>query len=149
MSRQKLSRKKNIRHPNFFQRHHKGIGVGLIFIGLIELIITGYLIFLPDPVISPIPLSFQGKRPALDDSSVIALKKMLSKYEISYDQIYTTKEGDYIIKLNPDGEVLLNQNAALEQNISSLQLVLARITMEGKRFSRLDFRFEKPVIVFK
>ena len=143
MSRQKLSRNKNIRHPNFFQRHHKGIGVGLIFIGLIELIITGYLIFLPDPVISPIPLSFQGKRPALDDSSVIALKKMLSKYEISYDQIYTTKEGDYIIKLNPDGEVLLNQNAA------SLQLVLARITMEGKRFSRLDFRFEKPVIVFK
>jgi hypothetical protein len=150
MSRLTQSRKKHIRHPNFLQRYKKAIGAFLIFIGIIELILTCYLMFfVPDPFISPIPDSFQGKRPILDDTTTQAIKKMLAKHSISYKQIYTTKEGDYLIKLNPEGEVLLTQNAALEQNISSLQLVLARITMEGKQFSRLDFRFEKPVIVFK
>lgn len=147
---QTRTRKKVVRHPNFFQRHQKGIGVVLIFIGFCELLFTGYLMFfVPDAIVLPIPNAFAGKRPEIDDNKTTNLKKLLSKYEISYDQIYTTKEGDFLIKLHPEGEVLLSQNGALEQNISSLQLVLARITMEGKQFSRLDFRFEKPVIVFK
>jgi hypothetical protein len=150
MSRLTNSRKKIIRHPNYFQRHHIGIGVGLIIFGLCELLVTSYLMFfVPDALVLPIPNAFQGKRPVLDDSSVTHLRKLLGKYNISYEQIYTMKEGGYLIKLKPEGEVLLAQNDTLEQNISSLQLVLARITMEGKQFSRLDFRFEKPVIVFK
>jgi IS1 family transposase len=150
MSRLTLSRKKHIRHPNFLQKNQKVIGFGLIFVGIGELILTCYLMFfIPDAFISPIPLSFQGKAPVMDDSTITALKKLLTKHEISYKQIYTTKEGDYLITLNPEGEVLVGKNATLEQHISSLQLVLARITMEGKQFSRLDFRFEKPVIVFK
>lgn len=150
MSHQNRTRKKHIRHPNFFQRHQKGIGVGLIVIGIGELMVTAYLMFfVPDAMILPIPTSFQGKRPAIDTNATANLKKLLTKHAIPYEQVYVTKDGDFLVKLQPEGEVLLSKNGALEQNISSLQLVLARITMEGKQFSRLDFRFEKPVIVFK
>lgn len=151
MSRLTLrTRKKTIRHPNFIQKHHKKIGSFLLIFGVLELILTCFLIFfIPDPFISPIPEAFTGKRPVLDDSVTIALRKILAKHEISYSQIYTTRDGDYLLALKPEGEVLLPKSADLEKEISSLQLILARITMEGKQFSRLDLRFEKPVIVFK
>lgn len=151
MSRISLrTRKKIIRHPNFLQRKKKIIGIILIGSGIIELIVTFCLIFfIPDPFISPIPESFAGKRPVINDDAAIQLKKVLTKHAISYDQIYKTAEGDYLIKLKPEGEVLLNKSSDIEQDISSLQLILARITMEGKQFSRLDLRFEKPVVVFK
>lgn len=150
MSRLTLSRKKHIRHPNFLQKHQKGIGISLIVFGIGELIITCYIMFfIPDPFVSPIPVSFTGKRPEIDDTNIQNIKKLLTKHDIYYDQVYMTKDGDYLIKMRSSGEVLFSKSIDIERNISSLQLVLARITMEGKQFSRLDFRFEKPVIVFK
>lgn len=47
-----------------------------------------------------------------------------------------------------NGEVILSLEKDIATQIASLQLTIANLTIEGKRFSRLDFRFDKPVISY-
>lgn len=48
-----------------------------------------------------------------------------------------------------DGKtIIISLNKDIEQQVSSLQLTIRELTMEGKEFHRLDFRYDKPVITF-
>lgn len=93
-------------------------------------------------VISPIPAF------SLDNTLLENLKTLLSKNNISFSQI-ASSDSAIIVWLVGGEEVILAPNASLEKQISSLQLILSRLTIEGKRFARLDFRFDKPVVSFK
>lgn len=75
------------------------------------------------------------------------LEKTLQDKKILYTGIYRSKEGFYIIKLQEGGEAWISPQKDIDTQISSLQFILSRLTMEGKQFSRLDLRFEKPVII--
>lgn len=55
----------------------------------------------------------------------------------------------YTIKLKDDSEIILSAKKDLIQQISSLQFILSRLTMEGKQFNKLDLQFDNPIIVFK
>ncbi len=46
-------------------------------------------------------------------------------------------------------QVVTGINTKPEDIVSSLQIILRRFTIEGKIISKIDFRFEKPVITFK
>jgi hypothetical protein len=49
-----------------------------------------------------------------------------------------------------DGQtVLFSSEKSIKTQVSSLQFILSRLTMEDRRFSQLDLRFDKPVIVFE
>ncbi len=77
------------------------------------------------------------------------LKTGLHKQNISYKSIEKGKDGNYIVKLKDGGEVTFSSQKDIMVQIASLQYILSHLTMEGKLFTRLDLRFEKPVIVLK
>jgi hypothetical protein len=98
-------------------------------------------------LISPIILSFTQDS-GNDDKYLAELEKNLQDKRISYSAINKLSNST-LIKLTNSGEVIISSQKDLSTQISSLQYLLARLTMEGKDFTRLDLRFDKPVIVFR
>jgi hypothetical protein len=85
-----------------------------------------------------------------DDENYRAnLEKALQEKKIDYTRIYNQKDGSCIIKLTDGSLVIISSQKDINREISSLQFILKRLTMEGKEFTKLDLRFEKPVITFK
>lgn len=94
--------------------------------------------------ISPLPVDSQ----ALQDKQVQKkeLAEKLKKQGISFVSIANFSNEAYDIHLRTGEEVIIASKKNIEVQIASLQVVLSQLTMEGKRFNRLDFRFDKPVI---
>lgn len=100
--------------------------------------------------VSPLPflkaVATGGSVNAEDTKQTI--ERELKKREIAYVSIDTTNSERYSIFLAEKREVLLAPQKDIASQIASLQVILIRLTMEGKQFSKLDLRFEKPVMVF-
>ena len=60
-----------------------------------------------------------------------------------------SEDDTYLVKLGEDQIVVFSAKKNLENQISSLQFILSRLTMEDREFSRLDLRFDKPIIVLE
>jgi len=52
------------------------------------------------------------------------------------------------VELRDGGELILSSKKDLENQLSSLQLILSRLTIEGKKLKKLDFRYDNPVVSF-
>lgn len=79
----------------------------------------------------------------IKSSQNINLEELLHKSNLQFSRI----EGNAIFLRN-NGVVYLDLGKNLPSQISSLQLILSRLTIEGKKFKRLDLRFDKPFIEF-
>jgi hypothetical protein len=75
------------------------------------------------------------------------LKRLLSKYDILYTHV-TSQDDAYVITLNAKQQVFITKKKDIESQISSLQVILPRLTIKGREFRRLDMRYEKPVVVY-
>jgi hypothetical protein len=82
------------------------------------------------------------------DKTIADIKKALTKEQIEVQSIEAVNEG-YLITLDKGKTVLFSAKKDIQSQISSLQFILSRLTMEGRQFSRLDLRFDKPIIVGK
>ncbi|MEK7571667.1 MAG: hypothetical protein AAB553_05330 [Patescibacteria group bacterium] len=82
------------------------------------------------------------------DANQSHIEKLLKEKHIRYQSIEPDDE-TYMLMLQDDQQVVFSAKKDITVQISSLQFILSRLTMEGKEFSRLDLRFEKPVIVLK
>lgn len=121
----------------------KKLTIALILFGLITLnFILIYLAFLqkPKPILSPLSKN--------QISSNQVFEKKLNESGIDYASFSTEKDLVYVVKLKNGGEVLIDQNKDVEEQLSSLQLVLKQLKIEGKTLRRLDFRYQKPIITF-
>ncbi len=110
------------------------------------LVAAGYLIFhfvLPKKDLFVSPLAKQLANQKHND-----LENILEAGNISFDSIDIASDSSYLVNLKEGGQVIISPNKNLKNQISSLQLILSRLTIEGKRFKVLDFRYDKPVIVF-
>ena len=76
------------------------------------------------------------------------LENQLQKNNISFTSISSNSSGSSTITLSDGGEVILSSKKDIGSQISSLQLILSRLTIEGKRLKILDFRFDNPVVSF-
>lgn len=95
-------------------------------------------------IISPLP---QNK--AMYHNSTEELKVLLKKNNISFSSVIASSDSAYLL-IGPQGEeIVFSSKKNLGFQVSSLQLILSRLTIEGKGFKRLDLRFDKPVIVLK
>lgn len=127
----------------------------ILFFGIVclFLLVAGLFIFFvfinKKPVLlTPIPSPWELlMRHPSDKGEIDSLKLLLSQNKISYDTI-TVMNASYIIQREGNQEVILSSQKAIDEQISSLQLILSRLTMEGRHLKRLDLRFDKPVIVF-
>ncbi len=98
--------------------------------------------------ISPVILPFSGSLSA-ENRYQSELEKRLKQEEVEYLSLVRLKDGSYRMVLPDTAEVYISAQKDIDSQISSLQFILIRLTMEGKQFSRLDLRYDKPVIVWK
>lgn len=81
-------------------------------------------------------------------SVIITLEKELEKSNISFKSVQAKQDGSLLIELADGSSVIFSQKKDIKNQISSLQLVLTRLTIEGKKLKSLDFRFNNPVVSY-
>ena len=92
-------------------------------------------------VLSPTPVLS-----AKDTTTVLPLiETELKKQNVTAK---TIEQNDDLITvtLTTNQVLLLSKKRDIKRDLASLQLIMRQLTMEGKRFTRLDLRFDKPVI---
>lgn len=120
----------------------------LIFFYTIRLYLPS--IFNKSAFVSPIAFSIKEKMGVLSGgSSNKELENLLSQKNIAFSSISVLSDSSYLVKLSTGEEIIFSATKTMPSQVSSLQLILSRLTIEGKRFVRLDFRFDKPVVTFK
>ena len=80
--------------------------------------------------------------------SNIDLEKRLKNAQIAFSSIVLESDSAYIISLTQGGKAIVSSKKNIDEQISSLQRILRELTIEGKPFKIIDFRFEKPVVEF-
>jgi hypothetical protein len=81
-------------------------------------------------------------------SKLVNLENQLTKKKISYGSAIASSDGSFIVKLIDQGEVILSSKKDIGSQLSSLQLILSSLTIEGRKLKILDFRFDNPVVSF-
>ena len=76
------------------------------------------------------------------------LQQQLQEKKIDYVTMRPSSDS-YIVDRSNGSEIVISTKKDLKTQISSLQYILQRLTMEGKQFKRLDLQFDKPIIIFK
>ena len=111
----------------------------VVLLGIVYLVFS---LFFPQKqlFISPLALQKNTKHNQIDE--------MLEKSGIAFTSVENAKDSTYLVNLKDGGQVIITQNKNVQNQISSLQLILSRLTIEGKRFKSLDFRYDKPVVLF-
>ena len=121
----------------------KKIGLLLIILGLFFLSISALLLNVLSKdrqFLSPLA----GNQKSVD----LRLEDELRKREIKYLSFQTNEDLTLTIKLDGNGDVIIDTRKEISNQLSSLQLILGQLKIEGKTFSRLDFRYDKPFIAY-
>lgn len=104
--------------------------------------------FFGEAYLSPLPITAAGQK-GKQQNTQAQLETLLAERQLSPAKILQFDEFSYQVTF-PSGEtVLFSSKKDLTLQVSSLQLVRSRLTIEGKEFARLDLRFDKPVVIFK
>lgn len=141
-----LTQKKKLR-----DRKHKlqkvYILIGLMGLGFVAAYIVSFKIFPQVTYISPLAAVLSDTS-SHEDEDIGLIQESLKKSTIEVDTI-DGKDAIYHIKLKNNAEIVLSAKKDLHSQLSSLQFIMSRLTMEGRKFSRLDLTFDKPVIVLE
>ncbi len=120
--------------------------LGLVALSVLIGYFTSLKLFYKHGYISP--LSSVLSQESQPSENTDAMKSKLLQQKIDVDSV-TTENENYKITLKSGEEVIFSSNKDLSSQISSLQFIMSRLTMEGRRFKRLDLTFDKPVIVLE
>ncbi len=85
-----------------------------------------------------------------NDTSSLAMRitDALQNHKVDYTNVTVEDNGTATIILKNKAKVIVSTQKDIESQIASLQLTIANLTIEGKQFQRLDFRFDRPVVSF-
>lgn len=142
-----LRRKKVLpNRRNRRKRVGKIIGILCLIIGIF---FAGFMLLLrkSDVLIRPIPEGPFSQVLGSSDGTVKQIEKALKEQKIAYKEVKKASEASHKVILSSGEEVLLSDTKDLGSQLSSLQVIISRLTMEGKRFSKLDLRFDRPAIM--
>lgn len=73
------------------------------------------------------------------------VKRLLDARGIMYTAVVISGS-DVLITLSTKQQVLLTKKKDIGEQISSLQVILPRLTMKGSEFRTIDLRFDRPVV---
>lgn len=81
---------------------------------------------------------------------IIPLKitKLLKNTDIQISSIIPLTDDEINITLSTGTLVVIGSNTVPEEFVSSLQMIVRRFTIEGKSISKIDFRFDKPIVTY-
>jgi hypothetical protein len=108
---------------------------------------AGFRILNGSAILSPLPAQLGKILPQATTPSEKEMINLLQKHHIGYTTV-TQGGQEYVISLNEKQQVIFSRKKDLTDQISSLQIMLPRLTMEEKQFKRLDLRYDKPVVVY-
>lgn len=114
------------------------------FVLFILLVFFYYLRILEKKNVFVSPVSKQNQEQQTEHVNTIT--GVLREKHLDFSSVFPFDQNSYLIKLVSGEEVLLTGSKSLVEQVSSLQLILSRLTIEGKRVSRVDFRFDTPVL---
>ena len=128
------------------KRVGKILGILCLSIGIFS---VGFLLLLrkSDVLIRPIPEGSLSQVLGDNDDSIKKIEKSLKEEKVVYKDVKKIGSSGYEVTLVSGEKVLLSDTKDLRSQLSSLQVIISRLTMEGKRFSKLDLRFDRPAIV--
>lgn len=113
----------------------------------VVLILAGMIVLSKEPIFtSPLPLLRPFGGSSEKDESKQQIEKFVKEEQLSVKEIQQVSKTVYKLKLEENGEVLLTSERDISEQLASLQRIVSRLTMEGKKFKRLDLRYDKPVI---
>ncbi len=122
----------------------KLILITILFVGLISsFFVFLYINFYINTYGFISPLS-QNK-----ETLLVKVEEELEKQNISFGKISSNSDGSLAVKLKDESEIIFSSKKDVRSQITSLQLMLSRLTIEGKKLKSLDFRFDNPVVSFK
>ena len=149
-----MKKKKKIKNRKLELRN-KRVFIGSIIIGSILIIVSTssvlYRYFIPKQYVSPLSQAAKSMITAAKGTSQDTLQQVeqtLNRNSISYSDARMIDQNTCQITIDNNQTVLFATDRPLAEQIASLQLIVSHLTMEGKRFSRLDLRYDKPIIVF-
>lgn len=100
-------------------------------------------------IISPIAHVLPQSRNAMQsDRTIQQVQEGLVKRNIIFTSIVLDNDETIHLLIKDQGEVLFTSAKNIDMQITSLQLTMNDLTIEGKPFKRLDFRFDKPIVTF-
>ncbi|HZE87079.1 MAG TPA: hypothetical protein VE090_02615 [Methylomirabilota bacterium] len=141
-----LTNKRKLKNRKKTIKRITGIIIVIVLIGGI----TGYVFITKflhkSQYISPIAHKIATLNSA-ESKNMLVLKDSLDEKQIAYKSIVASGTS-YKIIFRDNSEVIVSSQKNIRLQISSLQYITSRLTMEGRRFSRLDLSFDKPIIVF-
>lgn len=81
-------------------------------------------------------------------SKLISIEAELEKANIPFKTVNVKEDSSFEVHLIDNSVVILSSKKDIKSQISSLQLMLSRLTIEGKKLKILDFRYDNPVVSF-
>lgn len=82
------------------------------------------------------------------NAAIFQIKDALQKHSIAFSDVSVQGNG-VIVQLSDGTEVLFSSTKDVTGQIDSLQLTMDNLTIEGKHISRIDMRFDRPVVTFQ
>lgn len=116
----------------------------VIYISLLVVLVGGIFLFnYFVPSSKPLFISPLGKV----NSDIAIVEKNLKEKNITFSKV-KSQQDFYVVDIPNNGQVKLSATKDIGKQISSLQRILLALTIEGKPFKSIDFRFEEPIISF-
>lgn len=135
-----LHERKNRKSRKYF----KYLGIIFVLLGSSLVLTAVFIFFSPyvfkNPLVSPLPKGFKSQN--------FDIKGLLEKEKINVLKVEVATDSSYMVSLGDGGIVVISPGKDISFQVRSLQIILSRLTIEGKRFKTLDFRFDKPVVAF-
>ncbi|HUD09979.1 MAG TPA: hypothetical protein VMR77_04240 [Patescibacteria group bacterium] len=135
-----------LRQKRLLKKEKLRVKMKLVFVVVILLLIATigleyfYFNFVKASVISPLAKSKISNQTNLENE--------LTQRRILFTSVTASSDGSFAITLLDGGEVILSSKKDIGSQLSSLQLILSSLTIEGKKLRILDFRFDNPVVSF-
>lgn len=121
------------------------IGICLLFLIIVSFLRSLLYTYNKKQVISPKSTQVKSSKNAI---FIRDLQKTLVQKNIPFSSIMLATDSSVLVRFANGEKAIFSLEKPLDNQISSLQLVLSRLTIEGKRFTNIDFRFDKPIIAF-
>lgn len=140
-----------IRKPTLYRRKFRGYFILVLFSFAIFLGVFGvcfglwFWMHYQTHVVTPLPRVVSQKKSA-DIASQI--QNLCTSHSFSCSNIKVGNDKTASVTIDKNELVIFSLQKDITAQFTSLQLTIAHLTIEGKRFSRLDFRFDKPVVSF-
>lgn len=115
------------------------LGILILIFALLSMVLFYKIIFTKKTLfISPLS--------SIGFSKNTSFENKLKNAKIDFTRLNISKN-EYRFDVKGEGLVIMTGTKNIDEQISSLQVILKNLKIKGIRFKSLDFRYDKPVII--